>query len=133
MIFTPLSALTVALFVLSVHAQANIATHPLANSNTYFSDPYHVRYQNREGIYISGTTHQYLECDATLQPVCASSSPNDYDSDQAIKHAASSSGTHICGSAGIHPFQSVSGEKASWDAIVTLHVQSNPACDGISS
>jgi hypothetical protein len=132
MIFTSLSAVAIAVFALSAHAQANIPIHPLSNSNKYFSDPYHVRYQNSEGIYISGTTHQYLECDASLQPGCASSSPNDYDSDQALKHAANSSGTHICGSAGIHPFQSVSGGKASWDAIVTLHVQSSSACNGIS-
>ncbi|KAH8724300.1 hypothetical protein GQ44DRAFT_773231 [Phaeosphaeriaceae sp. PMI808] len=135
MMFTSLTVLTI--FVLSAHAQANIPIYPLVNvtlvnKTKYFSDPYHVPYQNNQGIYISGTTHQYLECDASLQPGCASSFPNKYDSDRALKQAANSSGTTICGAAGIHPFQSVTDGKRSWDAVVTLHVQDNSTCNGIS-
>lgn len=132
MIFTSFAILTI--FAFSAHAQANIPIHPITNSNKakYFSDPYHVPYQNNQSIYISGTTHKYLECGTSLQPGCASSSPNNYDSDHALKQAAHSNGTYICSHAGIHPFQSVSDGK-SWDAIVTLHVQNTSTCKGNSS
>ncbi|KAI9695780.1 MAG: hypothetical protein M1820_008453 [Bogoriella megaspora] len=132
MAFTYFTAFTI--FALSVHAQGNIPVYPISDFDkaTYFSDPYHVRYQDTQGIYISGTTHQYLECDASLQPGCASSSANDYRNDQNLNQTAKSSNATICSSAGIHPFQSVIDGKRSWDAVVTLHVQDNSACDGIS-
>jgi hypothetical protein len=138
MMFTLLIALTI--FAHSAHVEANIPVYPLTNSSEsdkakYFSDPYHVPYQKiqkNQGIYISGTTHQYLECDTSLQPGCASSFPNKYISDLALNQTANNSNTTICGTAGIHPFQSVSDGKLSWDAIVTLHVQNNSACNGLS-
>ncbi|KAF2095147.1 hypothetical protein NA57DRAFT_44952 [Rhizodiscina lignyota] len=132
MIFTLLTTLTI--FALWAHAQANIPIHPITNSNKakYFSDPYHVPYQNNQGIYISGTTHQYLECGTSLQPGCASSFPIKYHNDQAIKQAVNHSGATICGTAGIHPFQTVSDGKRSWDAVVTLHVQNTTTCKHIS-
>jgi hypothetical protein len=38
----------------------------------------------------------------------------------------------VCGVAGIHPFQTISGNDNSWDAAVTPHVQENETvCDGL--
>ncbi|KAF2491243.1 hypothetical protein BU16DRAFT_596013 [Lophium mytilinum] len=128
---------TLRIFALLAHAQADIPISPITNVDEagktgYFSDPFHVPYETSKVVYISGTTHKYLECDGSLQPKCASSHPNKYDNTRALKQAADDSNTTFCGAAGIHPFQSGSGTSRSWDALVTLHVQSTPDCKGIS-
>ncbi|KAF2671843.1 hypothetical protein BT63DRAFT_180901 [Microthyrium microscopicum] len=119
------------------NAQAKIPIYPLTNFSNggtarYFSDPYHVPYHKSKEVYISGTTHKYLECDDFLQPGCASSLENKYISNHHLNQTAKHSGTTICGAAGIHPFQRTKDGKRSWDAIVTLHVQDNNNCSGIS-
>ncbi|CAO2658369.1 Nn.00g060920.m01.CDS01 [Neocucurbitaria sp. VM-36] len=121
-------------FALSARAQANIAIYPITKNDgsVYFSDPFHVPYQYNKAVYISGTTHKYLECDESLQPRCASPEPNKYDNNPTLKQAADAAKVTICSSAGIHPFQSGSDDTRSWDALVTLHVQDNPNCDGIT-
>ena len=123
-------------FVLSAYAQASIPIYPITNvagGTGYFSDPYHVPYQNSQGIYISGTTHQYLECDTSLQPRCASLHRNQYNTSGPLTQAAKADGTTICSAAGIHPFQSGSGASRSWDALVTLHVQDRSDCQSTNS
>lgn len=119
------------------YGQVNIPIYPLTNADKpYFSDPYHVPYQNNQGIYIAGTTHQYLKCNSKLELRCASKIPNDYTSSAALNQSARESGATICSAAGIHPYQSGSktdsGDTRSWDAVVTLHVQNTSDCDGIS-
>lgn len=110
--FSSLSVLTA--FVVSVQAQAaNLFIYPITDVNkaektSYFSDPFHVPYQHNQGIYISGTTHEYLECDKTLEPGCASSENHTYITNEILKQAANRSDTTICRYAGIHPFQSAS-------------------------
>ncbi|KAL1862472.1 hypothetical protein Daus18300_008569 [Diaporthe australafricana] len=136
MMFSSISVLTA--FVISVQAQAaNISIYPITNVNKaektgYFSDPFHVPYQHNRGIYISGTTHEYLECDKTLESGCASSENNTYITNKALKQVANTSDTTICSYAGIHPFQSGTNGTRTWDAVVTLHVQNTSSCDGIT-
>lgn len=132
-----LPSLTILLAVaLSVHGDDSIPIKPLTkvvDHKGYFSDPYHVPYQNSQGIYISGTTHAYLECDQSLTPECASAHkrpPNNYENDDHLNQTAKNAGVNICGAAGIHPYQSGSGPNRKWDAVVTLHVRKEP-CDGI--
>lgn len=114
---------------------ANIDIVPLTNVDEtagtgYFSDPFHVVYQNAKDLYISGTTHKYMECShGDVSAGCASIHQNKYETGSELSHAAKAAGATICGAAGIHPFQSNDG---SWDALVTLHVQDTPKCDGIS-
>ncbi|KAF7187597.1 hypothetical protein HII31_10936 [Pseudocercospora fuligena] len=117
--------------------QANIPIYPLTDvDKPYFSDPYHVPYQNNQRIYIAGTTHQYLKCDNKLEPQCASKVAIDYSSNSALNQSAREAGATICSAAGIHPYQSGSktdsGDTRSWDAVVTLHVQNTSDCNGIS-
>ncbi|KAF2148383.1 hypothetical protein K461DRAFT_282836 [Myriangium duriaei CBS 260.36] len=136
MIFKPSTAF-LAFALLARAADANIPIRSLTNVNVndhrgYFSDPYHVVYEDSQEIYISGTTHKYLRCDHPLQPGCATAQNITYKHNDAIKHAANSSNTYICGVAGIHPFQSGSGPNLTWDAVATLHVQHSPNCTGIS-
>ncbi|KAH9212923.1 hypothetical protein DL95DRAFT_447393 [Leptodontidium sp. 2 PMI_412] len=107
-----LSLIHLIAFALVANAQANIAIYPIteandANKTGYFSDPYHVPYESNQGVYISGTTPDYLECDTSL-----------------LQNQKGSS--TICSAAGIHPFQSGSGANRSWDAAVTCN------CDGIT-
>ncbi|KAF3057475.1 hypothetical protein CFAM422_012366 [Trichoderma lentiforme] len=114
---------------------ANIPISPVTNVNQgaktgYFSDPFHVVYQNATNLYISGTTHKYLTCSSgDLSAECASLGNNKYKTSSSLNQTAHAAGTTICGAAGIHPFQS---KDRSWDALVTLHVQNNPKCNGIS-
>ncbi|EJD40280.1 hypothetical protein AURDEDRAFT_187063 [Auricularia subglabra TFB-10046 SS5] len=121
-------------FVLDTNAQAaNIPIHPITNVNVdkhtgYFSDPFHIPYEGNEKVCIGGTTPAYLECDGALTPECATKSKNHYNTSDALRQQAGS--TTICTAAGIHPFQSGSGANRTWDAVVTLHVQDNPNCDG---
>ncbi|KAJ3480545.1 hypothetical protein NLG97_g8048 [Lecanicillium saksenae] len=123
----------VALF--SCARAANIPIFPVTNVNQsagtgYFSDPFHVDYQNATSLYISGTTHSYMECaQGDLSAGCASKHENKYETNAHLNQTAKDAGTTICGAAGIHPFQSDNG---SWDALVTLHVQNDTECDGIS-
>ncbi|KAL1610708.1 hypothetical protein SLS60_002378 [Paraconiothyrium brasiliense] len=124
-------------FVILTHAQDSIPVYPITNVDPvagtgYFSDPFHVPYQNSKDIYISGTTHQYLECNNSLQSECASLHRNEYNNSQSLIQAAGAAGTTICSAAGIHPYQTGSGASRSWDAVVTLHVQNTTDCDGIS-
>ncbi|KAI0125509.1 hypothetical protein BJ170DRAFT_708120 [Xylariales sp. AK1849] len=121
------------------YAQANIPIYPITTVDSdpskhvgYFSDPYHVPYRNETRIYISGTTHKYLECDGALEQGCASSHGNKYTNGSNLLRAADAAGAKICSAAGIHPFQSRSDQDVSWDALVTLHVQQKTKpCDGI--
>lgn len=134
-----LSLVTLATFSTSVRGQAdpeaNITIYPItkvnkANDTGYFSDPFHVPYQDNQGIYISGTTHAYLNCGKTLQPKCASEpfQPDRYHSTQALQDKAQQHNVSICGGgAGIHPYQS---PDRSWDAVVTLHIRNSSSCDG---
>ncbi|KAJ5655659.1 hypothetical protein N7507_007609 [Penicillium longicatenatum] len=132
-IFPPINLVTFVFFTLA--RAADISISPVTNVNKdagtgYFSDPFHVVYQNTTDLYISGTTHQYLKCaGGDLSPRCASTRKNKYKTSSALNETANAAGTTICGAAGIHPFQSKDG---SWDALVTLHVQSSSKCDGIS-
>ena len=135
MIF-PLS-IVFATFIASALAQSDITVHPLtpvneSNRTGYFSDPFHVAHTDNQSVYIAGTTHQYLECHTALQPRCASTHPNRYRTSKDLNTTAEKAGTTICGAAGIHPFYTGSGANASWNAVVTLHVQKSPKCDGIS-
>ncbi|KAI5456858.1 hypothetical protein BGZ63DRAFT_365497 [Mariannaea sp. PMI_226] len=121
-------------FALAAKAQANIPIYPItkvneANKTGYFSDPYHVPYE--KGIYISGTTQQYLECATNLKPRCAKAHANKYYNGEELLRQKGK-GSHICSAAGIHPFQAGSGANKSWHAAVTLHVQNTPKCDGIT-
>ncbi|CAM1508685.1 Fc.00g055330.m01.CDS01 [Cosmosporella sp. VM-42] len=123
-------------FAFAVKTEAKISIYPITevnetNRSGYFSDPYHVPYDGSQGIYISGTTQKYLECDNTLGPKCASLHNNTYESGKELL-SQKPSGTYICSAAGIHPFQSGSGASRAWDAAVTLHLQDNPNCDGIT-
>lgn len=120
--------------VINAYAQANIPVHPLAvDDKPYFSDPYHVPYQNETSVYISGTNHNYyLECDGELTPKCAKRIDINWNDTQ-LAQLASDAKAKICSVAGIHPFQTVSNGKKSWDAAVTLHVQKNSSeCKGIT-
>jgi hypothetical protein len=132
-----LSLIHLIALALAAKAQANIAIYPITQVNKinkagYFSDPYHVPYENNQRIYISGTTHDYLECNNTsLQPKCASLHANNYTSGKVLWNQKGNN-THICGVAGIHPFQSGSGANRSWDAAATLHLQNTSNCDGIT-
>ena len=135
MVLTSITLLLAA--ALSAYSQASIPIKPLTSVNEvehtgYFSDPYHVPYENSQEVFVSGTTHSYLECNQSLSPRCASAHPNEYASSDSIKQAANNSAATICGAAGIHPFQSGSGPNRSWDAVVTLHVQNTTTCEGIS-
>ncbi|KAI1123203.1 hypothetical protein F5Y10DRAFT_270324 [Nemania abortiva] len=117
-------------------AAANISIYPItqvnkANGTGYFSDPFHIPYEGSQGVYISGTTHSYLECDTSLTPKCASRQNITYKTSEALMEQKGNR-THICGAAGIHPFQSGTGDKRSWDAVLTLHVQDNPDCEGLT-
>ncbi|PTB35091.1 uncharacterized protein TrAFT101_010733 [Trichoderma asperellum] len=135
MIITYLTKL--ATFALFTHAwAADITISPVTNADPgaktgHFSDPFHVVYQDAKDLYISGTTHKYLKCNSgDLSAGCASLLKNKYETGSALNQTAHAAGTKICGAAGIHPFQS---KDRSWDALVTLHVQSKPKkCDGIS-
>ncbi|KAL2276604.1 hypothetical protein FJTKL_00776 [Diaporthe vaccinii] len=99
----------------------------------YFSDPYHVPYANETRVYISGTTHKYLECDGELTPKCATPSNIAWDYTTALNHTMTKAKVQVCGVAGIHPFQTVSNDKKSWDAAVTLHVlEESKKCNGTS-
>ncbi|KAI0548888.1 hypothetical protein F4679DRAFT_288427 [Xylaria curta] len=119
-------------FALAAKAQANIDIYPITKADKpYFSDPYHVPYEGNRGIYISGTTSDYLECGTFLQPRCASRHANNYTSGEALLKQKGNS-AYICSVAGIHPFESGSGTSRSWDAAVTLHVQNTSDCDGIT-
>lgn len=124
-----------ALTLVASASAANIHIFPVTNVDQnagtgYFSDPFHVGYQNATDLYISGTTHSYLVCkQGDISPRCASKQQNKYETAASLNRTANDAGTTICGAAGIHPFQNANG---SWDALVTLHVQSNPKCDGIS-
>ncbi|KAI0099591.1 hypothetical protein GGR51DRAFT_564838 [Nemania sp. FL0031] len=124
-------------FAIAAKAASNIPIYPITqvvkNKTGYFSDPFHIPYEGNQSIYISGTTHNYLECDTSLTPKCASQK-----APQAIKYKngevlmkQKGNSTHICSSAGIHPFQSGTGANRTWDAVVTLHVQDNPDCVGL--
>lgn len=113
-------ALWFALLWLIVCSNAQFADIPISRvSNGYFSDPYHVPYQQASKLHIAGTTHEYLVCDnGDLTAGCAHSQPNDFRNGS-LGQAATNANVQICGAAGIHPFQSNDG---SWDALVTLHV-----------
>ena len=128
------SVAAVLALVLPALGQADIPIYPLTTVNGYFSDPYHVPYQNSQTVYISGTTHAYLECDGSLKPRCASTNLTKYETSQTLNQTATNYGTYICGAAGIHPFQSGHDDTRSWDAVVTLHVQKIKSlpCKGIS-
>lgn len=132
----PLSLVHLTFFALGTNAQANIPVYPITDVNTvdktgYFSDPYHVPYEDSQDVFISGTTQKYMNCSTALQPKCATFEANTYKSSDSLKSQLSGN-TTICSPAGIHPFQSGSGTNRSWDAVVTLHIQDSPACDGIS-
>lgn len=125
---------------IGIHAQANITIQPLTDVDVdhhkgYFSDPYHVPYQNETRVYISGTTHKYLECDGGLTPKCATLENNEdiqWNVTEELQQQLNKTKVQVCGVAGIHPFQTVSGNNKSWDAAVTLHVQENDTiCDGL--
>lgn len=127
-------------FTLGIHAQANITIQPLTDVDVdhhlgYFSDPYHIPYKNETRIYISGTTHKYLECDGGLTPRCATLDHNQdvkWNVTQELQQQLDNNKVQVCGVAGIHPFQTVSGDTKSWDAAVTLHVQqNNTVCEGL--
>lgn len=126
-------------YSLEIYAQANITIQPLTDVDVsrhigYFSDPYHIPYQNETRVYISGTTHQYLECDGGLSPKCATPKRNEdilFNVTQELQQQLDKAKVQVCGVAGIHPFQTVSDNK-SWDAAVTLHVQeNNTVCHGL--
>ena len=134
------SLLLLLTIVSAAQVKDNIPIEPITNVNKaghtgYFSDPYHVLYEKSQEVYISGTTQSYLECSQTLSPECAPTlpkHPNKYNSSKALHHQAHKAGAKICSAAGIHPFQSGSGDTRSWDAAVTLHVQKNNSkCSGI--
>lgn len=125
---------------LGIHAQANITIQPLTDVDVdhhigYFSDPYHIPYQNETRVYISGTTHKYLECDGGLTPKCATLENNEdiqWNVTEELQQQLNKTKVQVCGVAGIHPFQTVSGNNKSWDAAVTLHVQENgTVCEGL--
>lgn len=127
-------------FALGIHAQANITINPITDVDVdhhlgYFSDPYHVPYQNETRVYLSGTTHKYLECDGGLTPKCAKLKQNDdiqWNVTTELQGQLDKNKVQVCGVAGIHPFQTVSGDNKSWDAAVTLHVQeNNTVCEGL--
>ncbi|KAJ0122776.1 hypothetical protein J7T55_003292 [Diaporthe amygdali] len=127
-------------FALNIRAQANITIQPLTNVNEqehtgYFSDPYHVPYKNETRVYISGTTHKYLECDGELTPKCATLKNIQniqWNVTTELQQELDKAKVQVCGVAGIHPFQTVSDNKKSWDAAVTLHVQENSTeCHGL--
>lgn len=126
------SILTFSLFT-GIQA-AKISISPVTNVNEdagtgYFSDPFHVVYQNTKDLYISGTSHQYLECgNGELTTGCASAHKVTFKPSSELNNTATHAGTTICGAAGIHPFQS---KDRSWDALVTLHVQSSSDCGSI--
>lgn len=127
-------------FTLGIHAQANITIQPLTDVDVnhhigYFSDPYHIPYQNETRVYISGTTHKYLECDGGLTPKCATLEHNEdiqWNVTDELQLQLDKAKVQVCGVAGIHPFQTVSDNNKSWDAAVTLHVQeNNTVCHGL--
>lgn len=127
-------------FTLGIHAQANITIQPLTDVDVnhhigYFSDPYHIQYQNETRVYLSGTTHKYLECDGGLTPKCATvenSEDLQWNVTGELQQQLDNHKVQVCGVAGIHPFQTVSGNNKSWDAAVTLHVQeNNTVCHGL--
>lgn len=131
---------TLLIFAIDVYAQANITIQPLTDVNIdnhigYFSDPYHIPYQNETRVYISGTTHKYLECDGGLSPKCATQKNNEdiqWNVTTELQDQLDKNKVQVCGVAGIHPFQTVSGNDISWDAAVTLHVQeNNTVCHGL--
>lgn len=130
-----LSLIHFIVFALAADVRANIAIHPITDVNEahrkgYFSDPFHVPVHGSHKIYISGTTHAYLKCNSSsLLPKCATRRPIKYNTSDALVKQAHDNGAHICSSAGIHPFQSGPGANG-WDAVVTLHVQDNPDCEG---
>lgn len=133
----PLRLTTLLAFAINAYAQANIPVYPLTNETSgkpYFSDPYHVPYENETRVYIGGTTHAYLECDEGLTPGCAVNRTSiKWDVTQGVLQEAINAHVNICSVAGIHPFQSDSNGKKSWDAAVTLHVQEkSKECKGIS-
>jgi hypothetical protein len=125
---------------IAASAQGPFPIYPItkANSSThkgYFSDPYHVPFTDikNSNIYIAGTTQAYLTCPDHLSPACASRRANNYTTSKALNDTAKAAGATICSAAGIHPFQSSSGSnETTWDAVVTLHVQDNPHCNGLS-
>lgn len=137
MIFLRLTSLLALAF--SAHAEAKISVQPLTDVEQkhhkgYFSDPYHVPYENESRVYISGTTHKYLECEGGLTLKCAEPSNitwNNYTTD--LAQEMDKAKIQVCGVAGIHPFQTVLNGKKSWDAAVTLHVQEQSKnCSGLS-
>jgi len=115
--------------------EADITINPIsnvdeANSIGYFSDPFHVPYNNNQAIYISGTSHAYMTCGKKLEPACATEpfKKDTYQNSKGIEDEAKSHHVSICGGgAGIHPYQSPDG---SWDAVLTLHVRNSSSCDG---
>lgn len=137
----PLRLTTFLSLAINAQAQATIPVQPLTDVDEshhtgYFSDPYHVPYVNESRVYISGTTHKYLECDGGLSPRCATPNINttiQWNLTADLFKEMNNSKVQLCGVAGIHPFQSVSNGKRSWDAAMTLHVQEqSKECKGIS-
>jgi hypothetical protein len=130
-----LHSITTLLSIVSiVHGAAKIPIKPLTNVNInektgYFSDPFHVPFEHASKVYISGTTHSYLECDKPLTPGGCSAKEIKFAYGESIKDKAQAAKATICGAAGIHPFQN---KKGSWDAVATLHVQNTTHCEGIS-